>query len=230
MKNQRMRVPSIVAAIAGIALVSAACTIAAPKPTPNYVFGTPSPVSTSTAGPDETATDTPAVPTETPANAASPTVGASVSPSPSPSPSPTGPAGGCSGTADTKSFFSNAANHFKIAVYCVSVTKGWTFKSASNSWPGVAKLSATYAGPSGAKIVIQEGAFCTAGASACSPHVSNLGTAQFGTLSGDLDTTSTGFAIYANPGTAQGYTATGTSVSQATFVKIVGALYLVAKS
>jgi hypothetical protein len=152
------------------------------------------------------------------------------SPIPSPSPSPTGPAGGCSGGASVQPYFIDAANHLKFAVYCGAVPKGWVFKSFSNSWPGVAKMSATYAGPGGATIIIKEGAFCTTSASACSPSTGSLGTAHFGTLSGQLDSTTTGFAIYVNPGTAQGYTATGTSVSQATFVSIVAALYLVPKS
>ena len=91
-------------------------------------------------------------------------------------------------------------------------------------------MSATYTGPGGASIVIKEGAFCTTGASPCSPSTGPLGSAHFGKLSGALDATTTGFAIYVSPGTAVGYTATGTAVTQATFVSIAAALYLVPKS
>jgi hypothetical protein len=80
--------------------------------------------------------------------------------------------------------------------------------------------------------VIQEGAFCTAGASACSPHDTALGSANFGNLSGGLYSLgpSAGFAIYVNPGTTSGYTATGTNVAQSTFVSIVAGLILIPKA
>ena len=229
MNNPRMRVPSIIAAVAGLALVFAACTAA--KPTDIVIYTTPSPAPTGTPVPGDTTSPTPAAPTDTPAGGSgSPTASVAGSATPTPSPSPTGPAGGCAGSADTQAFFVDAAKHLKFAVYCGSVTKGWHFSSGSNSWPGVSTMSATYAGPSGAKIVIKEGAFCTTSASACSPNSGSLGTAHFGKLTGNLDTVGSGFAIYVNPGTTQGYTATGTSVTKATFVNIVAALYLVPKT
>jgi hypothetical protein len=118
-----------------------------------------------------------------------------------------------------------------FTVYCGVVPGSWYF-TAKDAYGPNGWVKATYSGPNGAKIEIQEGAFCTSGSSACSPHDSVLGSANFGDLGGTLDSLgpSAGFAIYVSAGTTHGYTATGTSVSQATFVGIVGALIKVPKS
>jgi hypothetical protein len=118
-----------------------------------------------------------------------------------------------------------------FTVYCGVVPGGWYF-TAQDAYGPNGWVKATYSGPNGAKIEIQEGAFCTSGSSACSAHDAVLGSANFGDLGGTLDSLGSGmgFAIYVSAGTAHGYTATGTSVSQETFVGIVGALIKVPKS
>ncbi len=231
MNRSRKRIAAIGAAAMVLALAVSACTAAAPKPTVIYKYLTPPPASDSPTPVDTSSLAPTDSPMGTPASAA-PTPVVSVTPSPSHSPSPTPPGAGCSGTADTQAFFVAAAKQLKFAVYCGHVPSGWHFASASNAYPKVNKLTATYAGKSGAKIVIQEGAFCTAGASACSPHDTSLGSAKFGDLNGGLYTLgpSLGYAIYVNAGTTNGYTATGTSVTQSTFVNIVAALILVPKT
>jgi len=79
---------------------------------------------------------------------------------------------------------------------------------------------------------IEEGAFCTTGGSACSPHDTSLGAAKFGDLDGGLYTLGPGlgYAIYVSAGTTHGYTATGTGMSQATFTNLAKALLTVPKS
>jgi hypothetical protein len=222
------RVAALGAAIAVVALAVSACTASA-KPTVIYKYLTPAP--SDTALPTDSATPT-AVATDTSIVPATPTPVVSVAPTPTQSPSPTPPGAGCSGTADTQAFFVAEAKKLKFALYCGHVPTGWHFASASDTYGTKNKLVATYAGKSSAKIVIQEGAFCTTGASACSPHDTSLGTAHFGDLSGGLYTLGpgAGFAIYVNPGTTSGYTATGTNVTQSTFVSIVAALILVPKT
>jgi hypothetical protein len=118
-----------------------------------------------------------------------------------------------------------------FTVYCGVVPGGWYF-TAQDAYGPSGWVKANYSGPNGAKIEIQEGAFCTSGSSACSAHDAVLGAANFGDLGGTLDSLGPGmgFAIYVSAGTTRGYTATGTSVSQATFVGIVGALIKVPKS
>jgi hypothetical protein len=222
--RSRKRIAAIGAAAMVLALVVSACTAAA-KPTVIYKYLTPPPASDS-----PTPVDTPS-PTDVP-TAAAPTPVVSVAPTPTPSPSPTPPGAGCSGTADTQAFFVAEAKQLKFAVYCGHVPSGWHFTSASDSYGTKNKLTATYSGKSSAKIVIQEGAFCTSGGSACSPHDTSLGSAKFGNLDGGLYTLGPGlgYAIYVNAGTTSGYTATGTNVTQSTFVNIVAALILVPKT
>jgi hypothetical protein len=117
-----------------------------------------------------------------------------------------------------------------FTVYCAVVPSPWYFAAASSTYGASGTVTASYQTTGGAKIQIQEGAFCTSGAVACSPKVAVVGAASFGDLSGTLDQTATGFAIYVSPGTSHGYTATGTGVSQSAFVNIVAALIKVPKS
>jgi hypothetical protein len=218
--------------VAGLALIAAACTAA--HPTPIYLYTTvPSPSDTAT--PEDTATLTPdsGAPTDTSAGqSALPTPVVSVPPTASPSPSPTSLGGGCSGTAPNQAWWAAEAKVLKFTVYCGHVPSGWHFTKVVDTYAHGGTLVATYSGPSGGVVTIKEGAFCTAGGSACSPHDTYVGAANFGNLSGGLYTLGPGlgYAIYVAAGTTHGYTATGTKVSQATFVKIAAALYLVPKT
>jgi hypothetical protein len=131
-------------------------------------------------------------------------------------------------------WFAAESKHLKFAVYCGHLPKSWHIPEhgLNDAYDHGGWLTATYQGPSGAKLFLQEGAFCSGGASACSPHDTDVGLANFGDLSGELYTLGPGlgYAIYVNAGTSHGYTATGTNVSQATFVSIVASLVLVPKS
>ncbi|MGA2512657.1 MAG: hypothetical protein ABSG37_03460 [Candidatus Limnocylindrales bacterium] len=231
MNNRLVRAPAIVGAVAGMALVAAACSAGTPTPiyiqltptpappTPIIIYVTPAP--TPTPAPTAALTATPASsPTAVSSTAASPSAGGP------------GAASGCSGKATNQPWWVEAANMMPFTVYCGVVSKPWSFSSASSTYPPMGTVTATYENLSGAKIVIQEGAFCTAGGSACSPHDTVVGPAKFGDLDGTLDTLGPGlgYAIYVNAGTAAGYTATGTNVTQAAFVSIVAALIKVPKS
>jgi hypothetical protein len=222
----------------GLAIALAGCTAA--KPTPIYVqltptpapIGTPTPVPTPSPTPEPTAapTDTPgeASPAATPA--ATDTPATTPTAAPTAAASPTGAAGGCSGKVSNQPFWVETANKVPFTVYCAVVPSPWYFAAASSTYGASGTVSATYQTTGGAKIVIQEGAFCTSGVAACSPHTSVVGSANFGDLTGSLDTVATGFAIYVNPGTSHGYTATGTGVSQSAFANIVAAMIKVPKS
>jgi hypothetical protein len=232
--SRRPRAYRILAAAMTLCLVAAACSSAKPSPIIIYTTPTPAPPTpepTATPEPTPTPTPTPA-PTPTPEpGAPTPTPKPTPTPAPTPTPGPAGPAALCSGGADKQAFFADAANQLPFAVYCGVMPSGWFFASANYTQPNGGQLTATYKGSGGAQIVIQEGAFCTTSAAACSPHTSVIGTGHFGGLSGALDSVSGGaFAIYVGPGTAQGYTATGYNVTQGTFVNIVAALSKVAKS
>lgn len=235
MKMSRVRMWAIVAAVVVLATALSACTVAQPKPTVTYLYVTPTPgVDTPTPSDVPVPTDATAPPDAAPTDTPVPTPNVTLSPSPSPSPSPTSPAGACSGGAAAPPFFAAAAKDLtKFAVYCGHVPSKWIFKSGSEGdYAKGGMLTATYGGPSGAKIVIQEGAFCLTSSVACSPHDTYLGSANFGDMAGGIYSLGpgAGYAIYVNPGTRQGYTAKGTNVGQATFTGIVAALVKVPKS
>ena len=234
MKMSRVRMWAIVAAGVALAMAFSACTAAQPKPTVIYLYVTPTPgVDTPTPSDVPVPTDATAPPDAAPTDTPVPTPHVTLSPSPSPSPSPTSPAGACSGSASTQAYFATESKQLtKFVVYCGHVPSKWNFKSANDNYKNGGWLTATYGGPSSAKIVIQEGAFCLTNSVACSPHDSYLGSANFGDMAGGIYSLGpgAGYAIYVNPGTGQGYTATGTNVSQATFTGIVAALVKVPKS
>ncbi len=240
MNSRRLRVPAIVAVAMGLVIALAGCSAAAPTPIIIQLTATPAPTGTPTPVPTPSPTPEPAAaPTDTPAaapsdTAAAPTDTPAATPVPTAAPtaaaSPTGAAGGCSGKVSNQPFWAETANNEPFTVYCAVVPSPWYFATASSTYGASGTVSATYQTTDGAKIAIQEGAFCTSGAAACSPGVAVAGSANFGDLTGSLHTVATGFAIYVNPGTSHGYTATGTGVSQSAFVNIVAAMIKVPKS
>jgi hypothetical protein len=223
-----MRASVLVAAAAVLVIAATACTSAAPSPIYVYTTATPRPTGTPTPIATPTPTPTP-VPTDTPVPG-SPTPSPTAKPTPTQSIGPKGPAGSCSGDAEKQAFFADAANKLPFPVYCGALPGGWIFSSAGYTQPNGGVLNITYKGPNGAKVDIQEGAFCLVSASACSAHVKVLGTAKFGDMAGTLDTLGSGFVVYVAPGTARGYTATGTGLAQGAFSGIVVALVKVPKS
>jgi hypothetical protein len=217
---------AVMGAAAGLVLTLAACTAA--KPTTIYLPATPSPTPTSTAT-IGVVTPSPS-PTGTPTEAsASATPTGSVAPTPAPTP---GPAAGCSGSAANQAWWAAESKKLTFEVYCGVVSGSWYFHQADDTYGSGGTMIAVYHGPSSGVFTIKEGAFCTTGASACSPHDTYVGPAKFGDLDGGLYTLGpgAGYAIYIGAGTTHGYTATGTSMSQATFVNLAKALIKVPKS
>jgi hypothetical protein len=211
---------------AAAALLIAACSSVKPSPTVAPATPSPSPSVTETATdtPTPISTNTPFVaPTDTPVS--SPTAVVTIAPTPTPTPTPSGPAGGCSGNDENKAWWAAESPHFKFTVYCGVMPGGWYFSAANDNWK-IGKLDATYKGPAGGLFTINEGAFCT---SACSPGTS-IGSAKFGDVTGGLYSLPTGgYAVYVAPGTAQGYKAVGTGMTQATFTNLAAALMQVPK-
>ena len=116
-------------------------------------------------------------------------------------------------------------------VYCGRMGKGWGLGSADYELPQTGRwLKLTYNGPGGATVGLFEGAFCLTSPAACSPNKTILATGSFASLSGDLDLTVGGFAIYVNPGTKTAYQITCTGLNQLAFQNIAANLGLVPKS
>ena len=156
----------------------------------------------------------------------------------SPGASASGLGAACAGSGDNQTFFVSAADGLPFDIYCPVLPATWYVDTSGGGgmWRGGTDqwLQISYKGPGGAKISLQEGAFCTGGLSLCSAHDSVIGTASFGDLSGSLDAlgpaASDGYAIYIGPGTRKGYTITGTGLSQDAFKAIAAGLIKVAKS
>jgi hypothetical protein len=226
-----MRASVLVASAAALVFAATACT-SAPNPTLIYIYTTATPRPTGTPTPIATPTPTPTptpVPTDTPV-AGSPVPG-SAAPSSAPSATPTaapatsaGPAGACSGASkpDNAAFWASTANHEPFTVYCGVVPGPDAFLTANSTWGSTGLVTASYKTTGGGRIDVSEGTFTAAA------HTGSLGSAKFGDLSGSLYSTSSGFVI--NVAGTHAYQATGTGMSQATFVSIVAAMLKVAKS
>jgi hypothetical protein len=188
-------------------------------PTPSSAAATPSGSSEPSAGASATSEATPQASTET-----------------SPGASGSGAGNSCAGSSDNQSWYTTAADGLPFDVYCPVLPATWFVDKGGGTWRGGTDqwLQIAYTGLGGAKILVQEGAFCTGGLSLCSPHDTVLGTASFGSLPGSLDALgpapSDGYAIYIDPGTRKGYTITGTGMSQDAFVAIAAALAKVSRS
>lgn len=225
LNSRRLRLPSILAAAMAFSLVAAACGSSTPTAIIVYTTPTPAPV---TPTPEPTATPT-ATPTPAPTPTPGPSGSAAVTPTPAPTPTPgpTGPTvgpGACSGdpnhAADGLAFWTAAVDKLTFTVYCAVVPSGWFFTGSNLNYqtPDAGWVWATYKNNQGAQIMIQEGAYCT---SACSPGTA-AGAANFADQAGQLaKLAGGGLAVYVAPGTAHAYTASGTNVSQATFVAFV---------
>jgi len=169
-----------------------------------------------TAAPEETATPET---TETPG------------PSQTPAAPTTGGADGCSGSAENRDFFAAAAEAFTWDVYCAVLPDGWFLEAGTFRQADGGRLEVSYKGPGGARIEIAEGAWCTDGASACSPRDHEIGPGRFGDREGTLVTlgpdVADGFAVYVDPGAAPSWAISGTGMDQASFEAIAAALHRV---
>jgi hypothetical protein len=222
-KRGGLRLIALVAVATLVGFAVAGCAKTAP--TSRLVILTPSPMSQTDT---PVATDMPLItPSPTAAMSSSPTVALATQP-----PSATAaPSTVCAGTADNKSFWGLSANAMRWDVYCPVLPSGWNVTVGQYDGSGVGKIHMTLTGPGGAAVSIDEGAFCTTSADACSTHESSISQTAFGDLLGDLDTLAGGgFAVYVNAGTSTGYTLTATGMSQDSFVAIAAAFAKVAKS
>jgi hypothetical protein len=228
--HRGLRAVTLAGAALVIALASAAC-VSTEQPTPIYVIVTPTPVATQAV-----ATPTPEptpLTTFTPWPTLVPTPTPTLAPTAAPSSGPTSPAGACVGKASNQAFFLQAAKGVKFTVYCAtSLGSGWGLASSpQTSWSGN-KSGGTvliyYQYRSTAtRLEVCEGTFA---ASLCSGNTGGLGAASFGGLSGQLYSTTDGFAIRVAPGTNHAYTLVGHNVSQSTLVSVGGNMAIVPKT
>jgi hypothetical protein len=203
-----------------------------PGPTPIIIYVTPTPNVSTTGTPGATFTLLPTLaPSVSPTPEASPS--STASPTATVSAGPTSPAAFCTGTPANQAFFLEAVTGVKFTVYCATkLGSGWGLaKSPQTTWSGN-KSGGTvlvyYQYRSTAiRLEVCEGTFA---ATDCSGNTGAIGTASFGGLSGELDSTADGFAIRVAPGTSQAYTLVGHNVTQSALVGIGADLKVVPKS
>jgi hypothetical protein len=176
------------------------------------------------------------LPAVVPSPAATATV---LSPSPSsaatrrkPSATPGPRAGGgaaakCTGSADTKDFFTAIAEAVGWPVYCAVLPAGWSVEAGQYRLADGGRMIIAYRTRAGAHLELREGRWCTAGASACSPHDAIVGSARFGDLDGQLETLGDDLVLYVYPGQAASWTATWSGPDEATFRSLCAGLGLV---
>jgi hypothetical protein len=170
----------------------------------------------------------------------SPTVTATASPSPraaattQPTASATGgvsaagtAAASCTGSADTKDFFTAIAEAVGWPVYCAVLPAGWSVEAGQYRLADGGRMIIAYRTRTGGHLELLEGHWCTAGASACSPHDAVVGPARFGDLTGQLETLGDDLVVYASPGQAASWTATGQGLDAATFRSLCAGFRLV---
>ena len=168
-------------ALIGVAALVAACG-GTPTPSP-VTAGSPSPSATSSAPSTQAPSASSSggaslVPSVGPDESASPQASETPLPTVSPSPRP-GSADACSGTAENRNFYAALAASVAWDVYCAVLPPGWFVDSGSYRLSNGGRLSITYRGPAGARLVVQEGSYC-AGVPDCIPSGTDAGSARFG--------------------------------------------------
>jgi len=172
-------------ALIGVAALVAACG-GTPTPSP-VTAASPSPSAASSAPSTQAPSASSSggaslVPSVGPDESASPQASETPLPTVSPSPRP-GSADACSGTAENRNFYAALAASVAWDVYCAVLPPGWFVDSAPNSGSyrlsNGGRLSITYRGPNGARLVIREGSYC-AGLPDCIPSGTDVGSARFG--------------------------------------------------
>ncbi len=138
-----------------------------------------------------------------------------------------GAAATCTGSADTKDFFTAIAEAVAWPVYCAVLPAGWSVEAGEYRLADGGRMIIAYRTRAGAHLELREGRWCTDGASACSPHDAIVGSASFGDLNGQLETLGDDLLLHANPGQAASWTATGHGLDESTFRSLCASLVVV---
>jgi hypothetical protein len=224
-----MKVASVPSARRGavvLAMVVALAGCTATKASPETVYVTPIPTATVAATHTVPPTQAPTA-TPTPAPTLAPTPTEAPTDTPAPTAAPTSVAAACTGTADHKAFFADAAHALHFNVYCAVLPKGWWLQEGKYEHGA---LFVYYKNSAGAGIELNEGSFC-ADPSTCLSGYPTLGAGSFGDMAGTLhlmNPTPT-YGIFVNVHSTPAYAIMGVGLTQAKFVQIAAALHRVPK-
>jgi hypothetical protein len=141
---------------------------------------------------------------------------------------PLGTAAGCTGEERHQDFYADVAAAVDWDVYCAVLPDGWFFEAGSYRLASGGRMAASYRGPGGTSLELQEGAFCTDG-SGCVPAGQDGGRAQFGDRDATLVIGDDGsLAIVADRGAAISWLAIGRGLGEAAFMELGADLLQVA--
>lgn len=149
---------------------------------------------------------------------------------PSTEPSPSSQGGGaaaCTGNEGNRDFFESIADAVDWPVYCAVLPARWFVDSGEYSLRRGGRLDIAYRGPGGARLHLQEGAFC-GDATGCLPPGEDAGSAAFGDMDGTLVRVDDGsFAIVVGDGQPLAWVARISGTDEATARELGAALALV---
>jgi hypothetical protein len=209
----RHRRPTLFLAL-GLAALVAACDgatgpTASPEASGSLAASTPdAPGASAQPSSVPTSSATPAPPTASPTpDPASPTPGdGSEAP---------GPAAACSGTDGNRTFFASVAADVGWTLYCPVLPSGWFVETGEYHLASGGRMDISYRGPSGRRLELHEGAFCSED-DGCVPPGSDAGDATFGGMSGALVALDDGgWAIVVDRGASISWLAVVTGVDEA---------------
>ncbi len=227
-------------------LVLAACSGSTKSPTPVPTQGpivTPAviaPVETPTPEPTELATPTPTpTPTAAPTETAAPTPDPTAAPSPSAAPDAASRAQACSGTAQFKNLFAEAASRLPFAVYCAVVPSDYWIQSGSWESPDGGFVETDYRNGRDFLLVLEQGNLCPTGD--CEIGLKDQGRIWLGDMGADLFALSmtpnivvapspTLYLALARPSRGHDYALIGMGMSKGTFIKLAAAVVKVPRT
>ena len=198
-----------------------------PPPTPE---ATPTPTRVPSATPT-------LVPSTTPT--ASPVPTPETSPSSSPTGSPAAAGSACSGTAEVKSFFADAAEHLQFDVYCAVLGPDYWAQEAEYQRPNNGWVEAQYENARDYKVILLEGYGCPLGTCLAELHAilrtqPSEGKIWLGDLVADLYALNTaggpkGYFAISHPRYGLYYVFVGVGMSQRGFEKLAADIVKVPK-
>lgn len=97
-----------------------------------------------------------------------------------------GSAAACSGSDANRDFFASMAAAVDWTVYCPVLPDGWFVDDGQYRLAGGGWMEIGYAGPSEARILLREGAFCGDSGGECAPAGREVGEAAFADRVGTL--------------------------------------------
>jgi hypothetical protein len=140
---------------------------------------------------------------------------------------PTSRAAACTGSADNKAFFADAARDLSFDVYCAVAPSGWSLSSASYILPNGGYLNVEYHNGSAA-FTLREGAWCPPD-KACIAHGPAVGAASFDGLAGTLCLNTGTYTLEVGTWANQRYLMVASGLTQAQVTSLAAALIRVPK-